>query len=558
MFQKALREYEAVSPAEDVAACSGIDLRRLGWVRPLAVEYASNFKAVAPLYAGDPASRDAWAAAIARTQQHRRNRDGISAVVHAQQARRGAPPEARAAAALLPQTDTVAVVTGQQAGAFGGPLFTLLKAITAVQLARRTATEHRVPAVAIFWVDAEDHDWDEVRSSTVLDADLHPRTITLAAPEGAGKLPIAALELDDRVGTAIEELRASLARTDFTDWVIDAIGDAWRAGAGMGHAFARWLESLLGPSGLIVFESADPGAKPFVADLFARELQFPGRTSSLAAAAGDELSARGHQPQVVPQPDSVALFRLDGSRTPIRRQGDALAVGDQTYVPSVLAAEAVDHPERFSPNVLLRPLVQDTLFPTICYVAGPSELAYLGQLRGVYEHFGVPMPLMYHRATATLIDSATRRFLTRYDVRMEDLQPQDESALNRLLQSQLPATVEEALAEADAAMRRTLERIIEVLPAVDPTLAGAARTTLGKMEHDLRALQNKVIQAAKKRDETLRRQFYRAQAQIFPLGHPQERTLGVVFFLNRYGPALVDRLLDELPLEMGQHWVVTI
>jgi bacillithiol biosynthesis cysteine-adding enzyme BshC len=558
MFQKALREYEAVSPAEDVAACSGIDLRRLGWVRPLAVEYASNFKAVAPLYAGDPASRDAWAAAIARTQQHRRNRDGISAVVHAQQARRGAPPEARAAAALLPQTDTVAVVTGQQAGAFGGPLFTLLKAITAVQLARRTATEHRVPAVAIFWVDAEDHDWDEVRSSTVLDADLHPRTITLAAPEGAGKLPIAALELDDRVGTAIEELRASLARTDFTDSVIDAIGDAWRAGAGMGHAFARWLESLLGPYGLIVFESADPGAKPFVADLFARELQFPGRTSSLAAAAGDELSARGHQPQVVPQPDSVALFRLDGSRTPIRRQGDALAVGDQTYVPSVLAAEAVDHPERFSPNVLLRPLVQDTLFPTICYVAGPSELAYLGQLRGVYEHFGVPMPLMYHRATATLIDSATRRFLTRYDVRMEDLQPQDESALNRLLQSQLPATVEEALAEADAAMRRTLERIIEVLPAVDPTLAGAARTTLGKMEHDLRALQNKVIQAAKKRDETLRRQFYRAQAQIFPLGHPQERTLGVVFFLNRYGPALVDRLLDELPLEMGQHWVVTI
>ena len=558
MFQKALREYEAVSPAEDVAACSGIDLRRLGWVRPLAVEYASNFKAVAPLYAGDPASRDAWAAAIARTQQHRRNRDGISAVVHAQQARRGAPPEARAAAALLPQTDTVAVVTGQQAGAFGGPLFTLLKAITAVQLARRTTTEHRVPAVAIFWVDAEDHDWDEVRSSTVLDADLHPRTITLAAPEGAGKLPIAALELDDRVGTAIEELRASLARTDFTDSVIDAIGDAWRAGAGMGHAFARWLESLLGPSGLIVFESADPGAKPFVADLFARELQFPGRTSSLAAAAGDELSARGHQPQVVPQPDSVALFRLDGSRTPIRRQGDALAVGDQTYVPSVLAAEAVDHPERFSPNVLLRPIVQDTLFPTICYVAGPSELAYLGQLRGVYEHFGVPMPLMYHRATATLIDSATRRFLTRYDVRMEDLQPQDESALNRLLQSQLPATVEEALAEADAAMRRTLERIIEVLPAVDPTLAGAARTTLGKMEHDLRALQNKVIQAAKKRDETLRRQFYRAQAQIFPLGHPQERTLGVVFFLNRYGPALVDRLLDELPLEMGQHWVVTI
>jgi bacillithiol synthase len=558
MFQKALREYEAVSPAEDVASCSGIDLRRLGWIRPLAGEYARNFANVAPLYAGDPASRDAWGSTIARTQQHGRNRAGIAGVVRQQQERRQAPPQARAAAALLQQNDTVAIVTGQQAGAFGGPLFTLLKAITALQLARRTAAEHRVPAVAVFWIDAEDHDWNEVRSNTLLDANFQPHTITLPDPEGAGRLPIAALTLDERSTAAIDELRATLARTDFTDGVIEAAAAAWRPGIRMGDAFGRWLESLLGPHGLIVFESADPAAKPFVADLFARELQFPGRTSALAASAGEELARRGHEPQVMPQPDSVALFHLDGMRTPIRRQGDALATGDQTVAPSVLAAEAVDHPERFSPNVLLRPLVQDTLFPTVCYVAGPSELAYLGQLRGVYEHFGVPMPLMYPRASATLIDSGTRRFLSRYDLPMEDLQAQDESALNHLLQSQLPATVEHALADADAAMRRTLEHVIEAVPAVDPTLAGAARTTLGRMEHDLRALQNKVIQAAKKRDETLRRQFNRARVQIFPLGHPQERTLGVVFFLNRYGPALVDRLLEELPLEMGQHWVITI
>jgi bacillithiol biosynthesis cysteine-adding enzyme BshC len=558
MFQKALREYEAVSPAEDVASCHGIDVRRLGWIRPLAGEYARNFRNVSALYAGDPASREAWASAIARTQQHPRSRDGIAAVVTAQQERRNAPPEARAAAQLLRQTDTVAVVTGQQAGAFGGPLFTLLKAITAIQLARRAAAEHRVPAVAIFWIDSEDHDWNEVRSNVVLDANLHAHTITLPDLEGAGRLPIAALTLDDRVTSTIDELRARLAPSDFTPWVIDGAASAWRPGIGMADAFGRWLEALLGPYGLVVFESADPTAKPFVADLFARELQFPGRTSALAAAAGQELAARGHHPQVVPQPDSVALFRLDGTRTPIRYRGDGLTVGDQTFSPSVLAAEAVDHPERFSPNVLLRPIVQDALFPTICYVAGPSELAYLGQLRGVYEHFGVPMPLMYPRASATLIDSGTRRFLSRYDVPLENLQQQDESALNRLLQSQLPANVEQALADAEASMRRTLQRVIDVIPAVDPTLAGAARTTLGKMEHDLRGLQSKVIQSAKKRDETMRRQFARAQAQIFPLGHPQERTLGAVFFLNRYGPALVDRLMEELPLELGQHWVVTI
>ena len=208
--------------------------------------------------------------------------------------------------------------------------------------------------------------------------------------------------------------------------------------------------------------------------------------------------------------------------------------------------------------MLLRPIVQDTLFPTIAYVAGPSELAYLGQLGGVYQHFGIPMPLMYPRATATLIDAGAARFLSRYNLPIDALQQPDESALNRLLQAQLPVEVEQSLSDADASIRRSMQRVIDAMPALDPTLAGAAKTTLGRMEHDLRGLQSKVIHGAKKRDETLRRQFTRAQAQIFPLGHPQERTLGVVFFLNKYGPALVDRLLEELPVDLGRHWVMTI
>jgi uncharacterized protein YllA (UPF0747 family) len=148
-----------VSPAEDVASCTGIDLRRLS-SRPLGSDYSNHFDRIAPLYAGNPSVPDAWAAAIARAQQHPRRRADIAALLAAQQAGRNAPAEARAAAALLADTTSVAVVTGQQAGVFGGPLFTLLKAITAIQLARRTAEQHRVPAVAMFWVDAEDHDWE--------------------------------------------------------------------------------------------------------------------------------------------------------------------------------------------------------------------------------------------------------------------------------------------------------------------------------------------------------------------------------------------------------------
>jgi bacillithiol biosynthesis cysteine-adding enzyme BshC len=568
-FRNPLTEYGSVSaePAASAApdrddsgrvAPVAIDVRRFPWIRPLAGDYAFNFSKVDGLYAGNPTDPHAWRDAVARAQRHRRDVRAIADVVRAQQEQRGAPPASRAAAARLADPSTVAVVTGQQAGAFGGPLFTLLKAVTAIQLARRAERDTGAAAVAVFWVDAEDHDWNEVKSCTVLDAEYQVRTVTLADLDGAGELPIAALTLDSGVEQTLDELAGVLPQTEFTAGVIDQLRSSWRPGIGMGRAFATWLEYVLGPFGLVVFESSDPAAKPLVADVFARELSNPGRTASLAAEAGAALASRGHAPQVTPQPDSLSLFSLDGGRRPIRRQGDQFLIGEQVVDARVLQRDAATRPTAFSPNVLLRPIVQDTLFPTICYVAGPSELAYLGQLRGVYAQFGVPMPLMYPRGTATLVDSGAARFLARYDVPFETLQPQDESALNHLLESQLPATVEQSLRDASAQVEASMARVVEALPSLDPTLQGAARTTLGKMEHELRSLHSKVIHAAKRRDETLRRQFTRAQAQAFPHGHPQERTLGCIYFLTKYGPGVVNRLLEDLPLELGTHWLMTV
>jgi bacillithiol synthase len=564
-FPMALREYDSVTaepsaPAESAGRLhvTGVDVRRFPWIRPLAGDYAYNFTQVEGLYAGNPLDGAAWRDTVQRVQRHSRDRARVAALLADQQAERGAPAAARAAAARLAAAETVAVVTGQQAGVFGGPMYTLLKAITALQLARRTERKQNVPAVAVFWVEAEDHDWEEIRSCTVLDAEFQPRTVTLADLEGAGELPITRLTLDAGAERTIDELAGLLQQTEFTASVIADLRAAWAPGTGMARAFAIWLETLLGPHGLVVFESADPAAKPLVASVFARELSAPGTTAALAARAGEELAARGHAPQVVPQADNVSLFSIEEGRKPIKRQGDRLAIGDQTFESAALARAAADAPGRFSPNVLLRPIVQDTLFPTICYVPGPSELAYLGQLRGVYEQFGVPMPLMFPRTTATLLDSGAAKFLHRYDVPFEDLRTPDESALNRLLEAQLPASVEESLRQAGSQIDAAMRRVLEALPQLDPTLEGAAKTTLGKMEHELRSLHSKVIHAAKKRHETLRRQFTRAQAQAFPHGHPQERTLGVVYFLNKYGPGLVDLLCDELPIDPGKHWLITL
>ena len=156
-----------------------VDIRRFPWVKKLAADYAFQFSALAPFFSGDPAEPASWAAAIANAQRHPRQRAELSALLAKQLERRNAPAAAREAAARLADPKTVAIVTGQQAGLFGGPLFTLYKGLTAAKLAARIASDHGVPAVAVFWVEAEDHDWDEVASVSVLDNELQRRTITL-------------------------------------------------------------------------------------------------------------------------------------------------------------------------------------------------------------------------------------------------------------------------------------------------------------------------------------------------------------------------------------------
>jgi bacillithiol synthase len=548
------------APSSDSALRLAVDVRHLPWMRRLAVDYAFQYDDLAAFFAGNPAEPGAWTDAVAGVQAYARPREGIVAMLQAQQARRGSPPEARAAVAALADPTTVAVVTGQQAGLFGGPLFTLLKAVTAIRLAKRLSRDHGIAVVPVFWIDAEDHDWEEIAGISVLGADQALRTIRADAPEGAGERSVASLICTEAITGSLNELAAALPPTEFTTDLVAALRTAYRPGRGLADAFGRFLDGVLGPHGLVVYDASDPAAKPFAAPVFRHELEHVGRTTRLAAAAGAAMVARGYHMQVTPHEGAAALFDLADGRQGIRAEGDRFLIGDEprTVARAELLARVAAHPETFSPNVLLRPLVQDAIFPTVCYVPGPNELAYLGQLKDVYEAFGVPMPLMQPRATATVLDSAGVRFLTKYKVPLAALQAQDEHALNELLRAQLPPAVEKSMQEAEREIAARMDAVIRAVPAIDPTLEGAARNTLSKLQHDLHTLSGKILQAAKRRDETLRRQFQHVRAQAFPGGEPQERSVGFVSFLNRYGPVFVERLAAELPIDAGAHWVITI
>ena len=534
-----------------------VDLRRLNWTGPLARDYCYAFDRLEPFYAGAPTSASAWRQVIAAQQVEQSDRVRLAALVTAQLNARTAPPEAIASAKQLARPDTIAVVTGQQAGLFGGPLFTLLKAVTTIKLARQVAADQKTQVVPVFWVDAEDHDLDQVRTCSVLDDDLRLHRVSLII-ENAAYQPASTVELNRSIDDTVEELRGVLPETEHSTELLKKLATAYSSGTRFVDAFARWLDLWLGRHGLVVFDASDAAAKPLVQPIFERELQTRGETTQLALAAGDNLVERGYHAQVKTTPTTVALFQLDDTRKPIRLVSDGFVVGTATLPDDELLRRAQTKPETFSPNVLLRPIVQDMLFPTVAYVAGPHELAYFGQLRHIYESFGVPMPLIYPRASVTLVDHATIKFLQRYELDFETLQAQDDAALNQLLVTQLPESVDRAVGEAEVAIAERLATIETTVSALDTTLEGAVQTTRGRMERDLRNLRGKIIQAAKRRDKILRRQFDRTRALTFPQGEPQERIVGAVYFLNRYGPSLIDRLLADMPITLGQHWLLTI
>lgn len=527
---------------------AALDVRDFPGSAPFVRAYTRAFDSVSPLFAGNPADPSAWRAAIRRAHAAPRDRQAMAGVLAAQLDRRGAAAEARAAAARLADAGAVTIVTGQQSGAFGGPLYTLLKAVTTLQLARQVETQHGVPVVPIFWADGEDHDWQEIRATSVITAQGDLADIAMPPFEGAGERRSGDITLDDRVTGVVEALFAALPATDFSAGLRDAIARCYGPGRSMAEAYARFIEHLLGRHGLVVFESADPAAKPLAREIFAEELRHPGRSSRLAAAAGERSRALGFPPQVVPVDGSAALFHLTPAREAIRVPLDS----------DSLAVDALARPERFSPNVLLRPVVQDAMFPNVCYVAGPGELAYHGQLEGIYQAFGVPRPLIYPRASATIMDGRSLRFLDRHAMPLAALTQPDESALNRLIESRLPDEVRRSVVGAADALVERWQTLAAALPQIDPTLEGAVRASLTRLQHEIETLQWKTLRAVKRRESEMRRQFRHAQQLAFPGGKPQERVLGVAYFANQYGPALVDKLMAELPTDMGSHWVVTL
>jgi len=437
-----------------------------------------------------------------------------------------------------------AVTTGQQPGLFGGPLFSVYKALSAASLARWLEGELGVPVIPVFWVASEDHDWEEVRRVSLPDMSNDLVTLELPDREGAGELPLHRMPMGPEGPEALDALLALLPDSDFRPEVEAALRAGYREGATLPSAFAELLRRQLEPAGVFLLSPEHPEAQSAALPVLLAEARGAGERAEALARRAGELEAAGYHNQVTILEGGANLFLegsqgrdrlfVEGAGLRMRREGRVLTQEE-------LDREAGAAPDRLSPNVLLRPVVESTLVPTLAYVAGPGEIAYLAQTAPVFAAHGIRPPVVHPRLSASVIESRVGKVLRKFDLELADLARPHHEVVGRVIRDDLPPAVREALGKMRGDIARGSKELQKAVLEVDPTLSGPVDHLRNQGFSLLDDLEKKVVQARKRESGIAVQQIEKAQVQLFPMGTPQERVFPAVYYLVRYGPELMTR-----------------
>ena len=524
---------------------------------PLFLDYLSGREAVRPFFGPGGLDLGGVAAGAERTLRLERPTAAVAEALARQQEARGAHGAAARARALAVPGAT-AIVTGQQAGLFGGPLFVLWKALGTSRVARLLEEKRGKPVVPVFWVASDDHDFAEIRSTSLIDAAGTLRTLRYAPRHEPVGQPAWAIPLDDTIGALVDELGDALPPALGRDETLAAMAECYRPGVTLSEAFAHLVSRLL--PGIVVLDPADPALKRLVAPVLERELREGSPTSRLALEAGEALLAAGYHQQVPVRPGFLNLFAVvDGQRRALGLANGVVEVRgtrERWAVEEALRRLQAD-PVPWSPGALLRPLAQDALLPTAAYVGGPAEIAYHAQIASAYGHFAVPRPALLPRPSLTLVEPPQARALAAERLSLGDLVGDPEALVSRWAREAYP-DVEAAFAQAVEAIERELGGVEEALGAHDPTLRAATASARGRALHQVEGLHEKALRVLKKRDRGRAERLRRMRDALLPGGSLQERGLGLVGALGRHGLSFaphLEALLD--PFARG-HQVVRL
>ncbi|MEW8979558.1 MAG: bacillithiol biosynthesis cysteine-adding enzyme BshC [Symbiobacterium sp.] len=534
---------------------------------PAALAYLNDFARVAPAYEYDWTRQESFArrAAYLNAGGYSGDRAAVAAALERYNRALGADEAALEGARLLGQPGTLAAVTGQQAGVLTGPAYTIYKAMTTVRLARRQSELLGVPVVPVFWIAGEDHDWHEV-SWVMVPAGEQAHRLALAERFDGERRSVALAPMPPSVEALIAEFEALMPETEFKAEVMARVREAASgppaldpAATGGRPSLADWFGRLMAwlfrGTGLVFLNASDPALRRIEAPFFAQVLERQ-REVEAALERGVTRWERqlGFTPTVDRFPGSLNLFiYIDGDRLPLVGEGDRVWVRgnpDLAWSRSELVDLAWTHPERFSTNVVLRPVVQSFLLPDLVYVGGPGEINYLGLYRDVYRTLGQQMPVLVPREGFTLVEPPIARVLQKQGLTLEDAFYRLEERKQELLEREDRLGIVNAFAAFRRDFGERYGALAQLVLQLDPHLQQVVEENRRQIEHQINRLEEKAKQQHRKNCETALRQFDRLRANLMPSGL-QERAFSILPYLVKYGPDLVGRLVAEVPLEEG-------
>jgi len=454
-----------------------------------------------------------------------------------------------------------AVLTGQQVGLFGGPAFAIYKALTAVKLAEQ-ASSAGIDTVPVFWLATYDHDLAEVNHVSFPGQDGSAQALTTPSQSVPGA-PVGAVHFGDEISGLVDQAVTLLGETEAARW----LQESYRQGETLGTAFARLCAKVFADWGVIILDPSDPELARVAEPIYRATIQKAPELAAALLERGNQLERAGYHQQVKVTESSVLLFTTrNGARLPISRRGEAdqsefvidgEAVGEKLS-PEELLTEIGEHPEHFSPNVLLRPVVEDYLLPTLAYTGGAAEAAYYGQAGVVYEKLLGRVTPIVPRFSATLIEPKMQRLFEKHGITITDVFNGPEALRKHIAARHLPQDLQSAFETAKQSFDENFSSVKEKLEKLDKTLVDAAETSRSKMQHQLEKLYAQAARAEAQKGELVSRHAEMISEAIYPNKGLQERGIGGIYFLARYGGDLLHQLYGTIHTDCHDHQVIEL
>jgi bacillithiol biosynthesis cysteine-adding enzyme BshC len=528
---------------------TGIPYTRLPHSSQLLLDYLYQFERVACFYAGSPFDIAAYKDLAEKLRNSGESRSELATILERQNKEFGSSELAFAHIRCLSQPGTFAVVTGQQVGLLSGPTFTLYKALTAVRLAH-ALSEQGLPSVPVFWLATEDHDLEEVAQTAVFDDEYNLVSLQDHGHRPAARSPVGFVKLSSDINSVLDRLYATLPAGEPRETLLRDLRTCYQPGVTWAQAFGRFVARLFARWGVVLLDPLDEAVRNLSAGIYEQALRQAADLRGRLRERSNTLVRAGYHAQVHVAEDSTLVFALrEGNRLPLRQRDSEFFLDDQ----KIPFLELTSPPLSLTSGVLLRPVVQDRLLPTLAYVAGPSELAYFAQAHVLYPVFGRPMPLIFPRAGFTLVDRRIQRLLEKYKLSVEDVWAGEELLRSKIVAAGPAEGWAEHFAQSGRELSQLLERLRPDLETLDPTLLGTLSKVEEKMKHQMERLWTKVSRAAVERSDLLARHQQLLRRSLLPAESLQERQVSGVYFLGRAGYELLDHILSQIRLDSSDH-----